>query len=125
MTGLVSKYLHLISELIRFHCKLIATEGVESLSTSELQHACQSRGVRTLGISPTRLRDELNNWIGLHLNHDISGILLILSRAFDWGENRGSDGVIQSLAGVLSGLPDPLVCRPLASRQLLLMTLPF
>ncbi len=117
--------LPLISGLILDHHKLIATECVESLSTAELQHACQSRGVRTLGVSPTRLREELNNWIDLHLNHDISGVLLILSRAFDWGENRGSDGVIQSLAGVLSGLPDPLVRRHIASRKLSLMKLLF
>ncbi|KAF8326351.1 LETM1-like protein-domain-containing protein [Cantharellus anzutake] len=96
-------------EHIKRDDKLIAAEAVDSLSTAELQHACQSRGVRTMGVSPSRLREELDNWIDLHLNHDISGVLLILSRAFDWGENRGSDGVIQSLAGVLSSLPDPLL----------------
>ena len=89
--------------------QLIHAEGVDSLSTSELQHACQSRGVKTAGISPSRLRAELDKWIELHLTNDISGVLLILSRAFDWGENRGSEGVIQSLGGVLSSLPDNLV----------------
>ncbi|KAF9519986.1 hypothetical protein BS47DRAFT_1387607 [Hydnum rufescens UP504] len=45
-------------------------------------------------------------WIELHLINDISGVLLILSRAFDWGENRGSEGVITSLGSVLASLPD-------------------
>lgn len=62
-----------------------------------------------MGISPSRLREELSKWIELHLTNDISGVLLILSRAFDWGENRGSEGVITSLGGVLSSLPDNLV----------------
>lgn len=90
--------------------QLIQAEGVDSLSTSELQAACQSRGVRTIGVSPSRLRDNLNQWITLHITNDISGVLLILSRAFDWGENSGSsDSVVQSLGSVLASLPDNLV----------------
>jgi len=89
--------------------RLIHAEGVDSLSTSELQNACQSRGVKTMGISPSRLREELEKWIELHLVNDISGVLLILSRAFDWGENRGSEGVIRSLGSVLASLPDNLL----------------
>ena len=93
------------------HHQLIQAEGIDSLSTSELQAACQSRGVRTLGVSPSRLRDNLNQWITLHITNDISGVLLILSRAFDWGENAGSESVIHSLGSVLASLPDNLVNR--------------
>ena len=93
--------------------QLIQAEGIDSLSTSELQAACQSRGVRTLGVSPSRLRDNLNQWITLHITNDISGVLLILSRAFDWGENAGSESVIHSLGSVLASLPDNLVNRPI------------
>jgi len=91
--------------------QLIQAEGIDSLSTSELQAACQSRGVRTLGVSPSRLRENLNQWITLHITNDISGVLLILSRAFDWGENAGTESVIQSLGSVLASLPDNLVKR--------------
>src|SRR5271154_3409003 len=35
--------------------QLINSEGVDELSVPELQAACQSRGIRTGGISPARL----------------------------------------------------------------------
>ncbi|KAJ7740701.1 LETM1-like protein-domain-containing protein [Mycena maculata] len=94
--------------------QLIASEGVDELSTSELQHACQSRGIRTGGVSPARLREELENWIQLHLQNRVSGVLLVLGRAFHFdkkpGESEdGKTAVIQSLESVLSGLPDNLL----------------
>lgn len=93
---------------------LIDREGVDELSVSELQAACQSRGIRTSGTSPARLRDELSTWIHLHLHNRVSGVLLVLARAFQFdkkpGENvDGKTAIIQSLEDVLSGLPDNLV----------------
>jgi len=95
--------------------QLIDQEGVDELSTSELQAACQSRGIRTVGVSPARLREELSTWIHLHLHNRVSGVLLILGRAFHFDRKAGADedgktAVIQSLESVLSGLPDNLVC---------------
>ncbi|KAF7968568.1 hypothetical protein HWV62_30111 [Athelia sp. TMB] len=91
----------------------IYSEGVDELSTSELQHACQSRGIRTGGVSPARLREELSTWISLHLHNRVSGVLLILGRAFYFdrkpGEEDGKTAVISSLESVLSGLPDNLL----------------
>ncbi|KAF7295005.1 MRS7 family protein [Mycena indigotica] len=92
----------------------IDSEGVGELSTSELQAACQSRGIRTGGLSPARLREELNTWIHLHLHNRVSGVLLVLGRAFHFDKKPtdGVDGksvVIQSLESVLSGLPDNLL----------------
>ncbi|KAJ7109293.1 LETM1-like protein-domain-containing protein [Mycena epipterygia] len=94
--------------------QLIDSEGVDELSTSELQHACQSRGIRTGGVSPARLREELTNWIQLHLHNRVSGVLLVLGRAFHFdkkpGESEdGKTAVVQSLESVLSGLPDNLL----------------
>lgn len=94
--------------------QLIHSEGVDELSTTELQAACQSRGIRTTGVSPARLRDELTTWINLHLHNRVSGVLLILGRAFYFdrqpGDNEdGKASVIKSLESVLSGLPDNLV----------------
>ncbi|KAJ4001358.1 LETM1-like protein-domain-containing protein [Lentinula boryana] len=94
--------------------QLIDAEGVDSLSTSELQGACQSRGIRTSGVSPARLREELSTWINLHLHNRVSGVLLILGRAFNFDRKTGEDGdgktsVIKSLELVLSGLPDNLL----------------
>ncbi|KAK7689110.1 hypothetical protein QCA50_007801 [Cerrena zonata] len=89
-------------------------EGTDELSTSELQAACQSRGIRTSGVSPARLRDDLSTWIDLHLHHRVSGVLLILARAFQFDKRPGDDedgksAIIQSLESVLSGLPDNLL----------------
>ncbi|KAF8636539.1 hypothetical protein AX17_003351 [Amanita inopinata Kibby_2008] len=94
--------------------QLINAENVDSLSTSELQAACQSRGIRTIGVSPARLREELSTWINLHLHNRVSGVLLVLGRAFYFDRKPGEheDGktvVISSLESVLCGLPDNLL----------------
>ncbi|PCH38449.1 LETM1-domain-containing protein [Wolfiporia cocos MD-104 SS10] len=94
--------------------QLIDQETIDNLSTSELQAACQSRGIRTGGVSPARLREELTTWIHLHLHNRVSGVLLVLARAFQFdkkpGENEdGKTAIIQSLESVLSGLPDNLL----------------
>ncbi|OSX64799.1 hypothetical protein POSPLADRAFT_1178344 [Postia placenta MAD-698-R-SB12] len=94
--------------------QLIDSEGVDNLSTSELQAACQSRGIRTSGVSPARLREELATWITLHLHNRVSGVLLVLARAFQFDKKPGEDedgksGIIKSLESVLSGLPDNLL----------------
>ncbi|KAK7466983.1 LETM1 domain-containing protein ylh47 [Stygiomarasmius scandens] len=94
--------------------QLIDQEGVDSLSTSELQAACQSRGIRTTGVSPARLREELSTWIDLHLHNRVSGVLLVLGRAFNFDQKPGEDedgktSVIKSIESVLSGLPDNLL----------------
>src|SRR6478735_4307052 len=86
---------------------MIHAEGIESLSTKELQHACQSRGIRFTGVSPARLREELEQWIDLHYTNKISGVLLVLSRAFHFDQT--GDSVLNSLEATLSSLPDNLV----------------
>ncbi|KAH9857644.1 LETM1-domain-containing protein [Lenzites betulinus] len=84
----------------------IAREGIDELSTSELQAACQSRGIRTGG--------ELATWIELHLKQRVSGVLLVLARAFQFDKKPGDDedgktAIIKSLEAVLCGLPDNLL----------------
>ncbi|KAI0654756.1 LETM1-domain-containing protein [Cubamyces menziesii] len=92
----------------------IAREGIDELSTAELQAACQSRGIRTTGVSPARLREELATWIDLHLKQRVSGVLLVLARAFQFDKKPGEDedgktAIIKSLETVLCGLPDNLL----------------
>ncbi|CCM03687.1 uncharacterized protein FIBRA_05831 [Fibroporia radiculosa] len=94
--------------------QLIDMEGTDNLSTSELQAACQSRGIRTGGVSPARLREEILTWINLHLHNRVSGVLLVLARAFQFVKKPGEDedgktAIIKSLESVLSGLPDNLL----------------
>ncbi|XP_045385564.1 mitochondrial proton/calcium exchanger protein [Lemur catta] len=61
--------------------KLIAEEGVDSLNVKELQAACRVRGMRALGVTEDRLREQLKQWLDLHLHQEIPTSLLILSRA--------------------------------------------
>ncbi|KAJ9111709.1 hypothetical protein QFC19_001069 [Naganishia cerealis] len=94
-------------EKIRVDDMMIHAEGTESLSTKELQQACQSRGIRFHGVSPSRLRQELEQWIDLHYTNRISGVLLVLSRAFNFEQQ--SDGIFKSLEATLSSLPENLL----------------
>ncbi|KAM4724454.1 mitochondrial proton/calcium exchanger protein isoform 2-T2 [Anableps anableps] len=66
---------------IRADDKLIAEEGVESMSVNEVQAACRVRGMRSLGVTEERLREQLSQWLELHLNQQIPTSLLLLSRA--------------------------------------------
>ncbi|RUP52278.1 hypothetical protein BC936DRAFT_149431 [Jimgerdemannia flammicorona] len=87
--------------------KMIAAEGIDSLTIPELQHACLSRGIRTIGVSPARLRDELAQWLDLHLEHQIPSTLLILSRAFAFSDRGLTTN--EALQATLNSLPDNLV----------------
>uniref|UniRef100_A0A8C5A195 Mitochondrial proton/calcium exchanger protein n=1 Tax=Gadus morhua TaxID=8049 RepID=A0A8C5A195_GADMO len=66
---------------IRADDKLIAEEGVESLNVTEVQAACRVRGMRSLGVTEDRLREQLSQWLELHLKQQIPTSLLLLSRA--------------------------------------------
>ncbi|GAA5890364.1 hypothetical protein JCM6882_008808 [Rhodosporidiobolus microsporus] len=94
--------------------QVIESEGLDALSLAELQAACQSRGIRTLGVSEEHLRSELAQWVDLHLHHGLSGTLLILSKAFAFNrgpgaEVEGGDEIMRSLKDTLASLPDNLV----------------
>ncbi|KAJ1665157.1 LETM1 domain-containing protein ylh47 [Coemansia sp. RSA 1646] len=96
---------------IRADDKMINTEGIESLSVPELQSACQSRGIRTIGVSPARMREELVQWIELHLDHNIPSTLLILSRIIAAGEpmSQQHEFNADALQATINSLPDNLV----------------
>lgn len=102
--------------------QLIDSERVDSLTTSELQAACQSRGIRTFGLSPAKLREEMSTWIDLHLHNRVSGVLLILARAFYYDKKPGEQedskaAMVRSIESVLCGLPDNLVCFISSTRR--------
>uniref|UniRef100_A0A2D4MSA4 Letm1 RBD domain-containing protein n=1 Tax=Micrurus spixii TaxID=129469 RepID=A0A2D4MSA4_9SAUR len=60
---------------------MIAKEGVNSLSVSELQSACRARGMRSLGLTEDQLKEQLNQWLDLNLKEKVPPSLLLLSRA--------------------------------------------
>jgi len=90
--------------------KAIAYEGVESLSVPELQTACASRGLRTHGMSPGRLREDLQMWLDLRLKYGVPSTLLVLSNAFMYalGKETEMTSQIDALQAVLSSIPEEL-----------------
>lgn len=90
--------------------RAISFEGVESLSVPELQVAAQSRGIRTHGVSPARLRDDLQSWLDLRLKYGVPSTLLVLSNAFMYAQGKESEfsSQIDALTGVLSSIPEEL-----------------
>ncbi|KUJ24612.1 LETM1-domain-containing protein [Mollisia scopiformis] len=91
--------------------RAISFEGVDSLSVPELQVACQSRGLRTHGVSPGRLRDDLTAWLDLRLKHGVPSTLLVLSNAFMYAQGKAESEFhtqIDALTGVLSSIPEEL-----------------
>ncbi|XP_034995728.1 LETM1 domain-containing protein LETM2, mitochondrial isoform X2 [Zootoca vivipara] len=61
--------------------EMIAKEGVNGLSVSELQSACRARGMRSLGLTEEQLKEQLKQWLDLHLRENVPPSLLLLSRA--------------------------------------------
>ncbi|CAI6284190.1 unnamed protein product [Periconia digitata] len=90
--------------------RAISFEGVPSLSVPELQSACASRGLRTYGMSPARLRDDLSTWLNLRLKHGVPSTLLVLSNAFVYAQGKESEmtSQIEALQAVLSSIPEEL-----------------
>jgi LETM1 and EF-hand domain-containing protein 1 len=91
--------------------RAISFEGIDSLSVPELQVACLSRGIRTHGVSPGRLRDDLQSWLELRLKHGVPSTLLVLSNAFMYAQGKSESEFstqIDALTGVLSSIPEEL-----------------
>ncbi|GBE61484.1 LETM1 family protein [Babesia ovata] len=60
--------------------RLIMWEGVDSLSTEELQEACRDRAMKFYNISREQLQQQLKQWLDLSSMPQISPILLLWSR---------------------------------------------
>lgn len=90
--------------------KAIQYEGVDSLTVSELQMACAARGIRTHSVSPARMRSDLSTWLNLRLKEGVPSTLLVLSNAYMYGQDQGSEASsqIDALIGVLSSIPEEL-----------------
>ncbi|KAK4100737.1 LETM1-domain-containing protein [Parathielavia hyrcaniae] len=91
--------------------RAISYEGVDTLSVSELQMACASRGIKSHGVSPARLREDLQTWLDLRLRDGVPSTLLVLSNAYMYGQTQSDEGFagqIEALTGVLSSIPEEL-----------------
>lgn len=88
--------------------RAIDYEGVDSLSVPELQLACASRGIKTYGVSPGKLRDDLGTWLELRLHQKVPSTLLVLSSAYTYGEAENVESYYDGIQAVLSALPEEL-----------------
>lgn len=71
------------------------------MTTEELQQACRDRGMRALGVSEPRLRNQLEQWLDLHINRKIPVSLLLLSRALYLPENLPTEDMIKTTIAIL------------------------
>ncbi|KAJ5114938.1 LETM1 domain-containing protein mdm28 [Penicillium alfredii] len=91
--------------------RAIFYESVDSLSVPELQMACASRGIRTHGVSPARLREDISMWLDLRLKQGVPSTLLVLSNAYMYtqgGKESEMASQIDALKSVLSSIPEEL-----------------
>ncbi|CAG9530306.1 unnamed protein product [Cercopithifilaria johnstoni] len=102
-------------EIIRFQLSLklralkaddqeIALEGgADTLTVPELQQACRARGMRSLGMSEERLKEQLKQWLELSLNDKVPPSLLLLSRTIYLPEDIAFTDRLKAL---MTNLPD-------------------
>lgn len=91
--------------------RAISFEGIESLTVPELQTACASRGIRSYGVSPARMREDLGTWLELRLKHGLPSTLLVLANAFLYSQSSKDselDSHYDALRAVLSSIPEEL-----------------
>lgn len=62
--------------------KAIDYEGVDSLTVPEVQSACASRGIKTYGVSPARLRDDIRTWLDLRLRQRVPSTFACFGKCF-------------------------------------------
>ncbi|KAK1938423.1 putative LETM1-like protein [Babesia divergens] len=60
--------------------RLILWEGVDSLTTEELQEACRDRAMKFYNVTKEQLQQQLKQWLDLSSMPEISPILLLWSR---------------------------------------------
>ncbi|ELT91701.1 hypothetical protein CAPTEDRAFT_90824, partial [Capitella teleta] len=86
--------------------RMIQKEGIDSLAVWEIQNACRARGMRALGVPENRLKEQLKQWLDLHLNEKIPTSLLLLSRAMYLPDTLSTE---DQLKATISVLPDSTV----------------
>ena len=81
-------------------------EGVDSLASWELHEACRARGMRSIGATEERMKQQLRSWLQLHLKERIPTSLLLMSRALYLPETLDSASQIKE---IIKELPESAV----------------
>ncbi|KAM6945297.1 LETM1 domain-containing protein LETM2, mitochondrial [Lycodopsis pacificus] len=87
--------------------EMIAAEGVAAMSVSELQAACRSRGMRSLGLTTEQLHQQIQQWLDLHLKENVPPSLLLLSRAMYLTDVKPKPPVIPPVPKLEKCTPPP------------------
>jgi len=82
---------------------IIAKEGIEQLTVTELQNACKDRGMRALGMTKEKLVQQLKQWIELSTNEQVPPSLLLLSRTLYLSESLAP---VKAIEASISALPE-------------------
>lgn len=61
---------------------MIQKEGIDSLTLSELQEACNSRGMVVYGLTEEHLKQQLTQWLDVSHNGTVPPLLNLYSRVF-------------------------------------------
>ncbi|XP_028661840.1 LETM1 domain-containing protein LETM2, mitochondrial isoform X2 [Erpetoichthys calabaricus] len=85
--------------------EMIAKEGVAAMSVMELQAACRSRGMRSLGLTEDQLREQLTQWVDLHLKENVPPSLLLLSRAMYLTDIKAKPPIIPPVPNIQTAAP--------------------
>lgn len=93
--------------------EMIAAEGVPAMSVSELQAACRSRGMRSLGLTTDQLRQQMQQWLDLHLKENVPPSLLLLSRAMYLTDLKPKAPIIPPVPKLEKVAPPPPPPTPL------------
>lgn len=89
--------------------RAISYEGISNLTTTELQLACMSRGIKVHGVVPSVLRDDLQMWLKMRLVDKIPSTLIILSTAYNYGSTPNAyKSQYEALKAVLTALPEEI-----------------
>ncbi|KAL5288381.1 LETM1 family protein [Megaselia abdita] len=104
-TNILRFQLHMKLRSLAADDHVIHREGVDSLDVMELQQACKSRGMRAYGMTPNKMRQQLQQWIDLSLNEKVPPTLLLLSRALMVSDEIPTS---EQLKETIRSLPDSL-----------------
>lgn len=90
----------------------IVEEGIDSLTTEELQYAVMARGMYSQTNNRQRLRERLEEWLDFSIRKNVPITLLLLSRAFALNAHvELSDALKDSIAHMPSELIDEIESR--------------
>lgn len=85
--------------------KLIQYEGIDSLTSVELQQACAIRGIRIHSATPGQMKHWLSEWLNLRLNERVPSTLMLLTNAHMYGDTEIYASYPEALKAVLASLP--------------------